>query len=248
MPSRKLVIESLSIVFLLMLCAVATQAQSQFAGTYRCVSFNVGGQGGRCTSPPLILMANGRYQMSGERGTFAVRGDRLSLSESRLRGPGRLYNNEIVFEYVYRGLMQTVTYRRQEGATEFASSNREPGGGSRSISVSINVSFSSRDGSVGWINSANLIPEGGEKRDGYETLARTDGKFLVRVRFDGVMTGRRYTLLLGSGFDTRTIGFIDLRQARGSMNINMQAAAPTNRNRFQSPTVGPGYLPPGSRH
>lgn len=70
------------------------------------------GGGGTCRlAPPLVLNSDGSYRMSSERGTYAVKGGKLLLSESKIRGPGRLEGgNRIVFEYDYRGMRHTVTY------------------------------------------------------------------------------------------------------------------------------------------
>jgi hypothetical protein len=127
--------------------------QSNLVGTYRCVSFNVGGRGGRCTSSPLNLQANGQYQMSSEQGTYAVRNNRIFLSESKIRGAGRLQGgNEIIFEYTYRGLVQTVTYRREaEGAPANSTSATSDPGATSLIPVSFTMEFSAAEGSVGGI-------------------------------------------------------------------------------------------------
>ncbi len=88
------------------------------AGVYRCWSQNVGGAGRRCTSPPLILHSDGTYEISRERGTYTVMGDQIVLSESRIRGPGKLREgNQIVFEYTYQGLPHAVIYLQQEAQT-----------------------------------------------------------------------------------------------------------------------------------
>ena len=97
--------------------AAASAAGSSVAGRYRCWSYNVSGAGKRCTSPPLVLHEDGTYEMSSERGTFQVRGDRLLLSESKIRGAGRLEaGDRIVFEYDYKGWRHTMTYLRQGDA------------------------------------------------------------------------------------------------------------------------------------
>lgn len=220
--------------------------QSNLVGTYRCVSFNVGGRGGRCTSPPLNLLANGQYQMSSEQGTYAVRNNRIFLSESKIRGAGRLQGgNEIIFEYTYRGLVQTVTYHREAEAAP-ANSMSETGATSF-VPVSFTVDFSAADGSVDWINSANLVPEGGAKKDGYETLAVTDGKQTVKAYFKAVATGHIYTLLVGSGFETRALAKVDLRKATEPVKLTIQTPRPTrDRDRYTPPTSGPSYTPPRS--
>lgn len=234
---------SISVVLLF---APVMRAQSGVAGTYRCVSFNVGGRGGRCTSPPLVFQADGQYQMSSEHGTYSVRNNRIFLSESKIRGAGRLQGgNEIVFEYTYRGLPQTITYRREAEAAA-PHSTSEPGE-TRFVPVSFTVEFSATDGSVDWINSANLVPEGGAKEDGYETLAVTDGKQTVTAYFRAVATGRIYTLLVGSGFETRALAKVDLRKATAPVKLTVRAPHPTqDRDRFTPPTSGSGSTLPRS--
>lgn len=92
-----------------------TAQANPLAGTYRCWSFNVGGAGRRCTSPPLVLHPDGTYEMSSERGTYTVEGDDVILSESKIRGRGHLQGgNQIVFEYDFQGLRHRVTYLRHE--------------------------------------------------------------------------------------------------------------------------------------
>lgn len=217
---------------------------SSVAGTYRCRSFNVGGAGRRCTSPPLVLHPDGTYQMSSERGTYTVEGDQVILSESKIRGPGRLQGgNEIVFEYEYRGLRHTVAYMRQEGAAiPPPASTGRPERPAR-VPVEVTLRFSPSDGSVGWINSASLIPEGGAA--GPEALARTDGKTTVEASFRSVETGRVYTLFVSSGFERRPVGKVDLREAAGPVAVTLDVPPPKqDRNRLIRPRTDAGPTAP----
>ena len=95
--------------------ASTTPDLSTLAGTYRCRSYNVGGAGGRppVGTPPLVLNANGTYSMSSEHGTYTVKGDTLVLSQSKIRGAGKLNGNQVVFEYDFKGLHHVVTYVKQ---------------------------------------------------------------------------------------------------------------------------------------
>lgn len=101
-------------VVALLLCGFATSvaAAPSIAGHYRCLSYNVSGGGGSCRlAPPLALKRDGTYTMSKERGTWRVVGDSVHLSESKIRGPGKLAkDNRIIFEYTYRGWQHTITY------------------------------------------------------------------------------------------------------------------------------------------
>ncbi|OGA30326.1 MAG: hypothetical protein A3I01_19900 [Betaproteobacteria bacterium RIFCSPLOWO2_02_FULL_65_24] len=97
---------------LALLACVAQPAQAQAPGQYRCWSYNVSGGGGNCRlAPPLVLNADGTYQVSSEKGRYKVQDGKLVLSESKLRGPGKMeQGNRIVFEYDYNGMHHTVTY------------------------------------------------------------------------------------------------------------------------------------------
>jgi hypothetical protein len=97
---------------LLMLCFSQSAAAQSVTGQYRCWSYNVSGGGGSCRlAPPLAINADGTYQMSSEKGTYKVEGESLVLSESKIRGPGRLEGgNHIVFEYDFKGMHHRVTY------------------------------------------------------------------------------------------------------------------------------------------
>ena len=193
-------------------------------GTYRCWSDNVGGAGGRCSSPPIVLKEDGTYAMSSERGTFTVKGDRIDLSQSKIRGPGRLEEggDRIVFHYSYRGWEHTVTYvRRDSGA---AASAPAPGArsGPRAVPVEATLVFPASDGSVGWINTASLVPEGGSlEKERYDALARGDGKLTIRASFREVPAGRVYALYVGSGFETRAVSTVDLRGAAGPVGVTV---------------------------
>ena len=99
----------------MVLVCPSLRAQAQIAGTYRCTSAQVGGRSGRCSSPPLILYADGTYRIWGEEGRYRIRGHWIIFSESKKRGPGRLrHGREIVFEYTYRGNKHTIEFRRED--------------------------------------------------------------------------------------------------------------------------------------
>ncbi len=99
----------------LLLGSSPAYAQGEIAGTYRCASIHAGKQIGRCASPPLILHADGSYQIWNEQGTYSVLGKYVVFSEAKKRGPGRLVRGrEIVFEYFHRGRKHQVVFRRED--------------------------------------------------------------------------------------------------------------------------------------
>ncbi len=216
------------------------------AGVYRCWSQNVGGAGRRCTGPPLILHADGTYEISSERGTYSITGDQVVLSESRIRGPGRLSGgNQVIFEYTYQGLQHTVIYLRQEAQAPPPANPRDQSGGGDRVPVDITIRFSPSDGSAAWINGAALISEGGIGVA--EALARTDGRHTVRVSFRAVETGQTYQLMVSSGLERRAIGTINLRSATGPVMLTLDVPEPAvDRDRPTPPLLGGGYVPPPS--
>jgi hypothetical protein len=69
-------------------------------------------------SAPLILNAEGTYQIADEKGIYTVREGQLFLSEEIFRGIGRLYpGHQIIFEFEYRGWPHKIVYQREERAT-----------------------------------------------------------------------------------------------------------------------------------
>ena len=104
------------LLVLLWLPAVAAPAQGGVQpGIYRCWSFNISGGAGSCRmSAPIAIHADGTYDESSTHGKWRVKGNRITLSKLKMRGPGVVAGNKIVFEYDFRGMHHTVTYLCQE--------------------------------------------------------------------------------------------------------------------------------------
>ena len=208
----------------------AMGATSEIAGTYRCVSQNVGGAGGRCSSPPLILNVDGTYQMSSEHGSYRIAGNRLYLSESRLRGAGQISGNELIFEYSYHGLNQTVTYQRQPQDNDFISQNQsQNGNAAASVPVLLKISFDRPDGWIGWVNTAKLVPLGGDSGDTLMGIAVATSRQSLRVSFRAVPTGRRYEVQLGSGTANYAVATLDIRRTQQPVELAISTKIPGNR-------------------
>jgi len=91
-------------------------SRTSAAGTYRCWSYNVSGGGsGNCRLfAPLVLKKDGTYSLSSEKGIFTISGDSLTLSESKIRGIGKLIaDTQIRFEYDYNKWHHVLTYLKQ---------------------------------------------------------------------------------------------------------------------------------------
>ncbi|MBI2198239.1 MAG: PDZ domain-containing protein [Candidatus Rokubacteria bacterium] len=234
-------------------------ALASVAGTYRCWMFNVGGAGGRCrNSPPIVLRADGSYEESSTRGTWALRGSQVLLSASTVRGAGRLESgNHIVFEYVYNGQPHRVTYLRHDGAGAqgpVASAGgavasppalpAAPAGAVSRVPVELTIRFAPSDGSVGWINSVALIPAG--RTTGPEALGRTDGKRSVAASFRSVEAGHLYTVHVSSGLHRWPVGTLDLRAPAGPVALTVDAPPPAARRESGAPAPRDAVAPAGA--
>jgi hypothetical protein len=227
---------SLAIIgFLVLILPVylpARAAGSSIAGTYRCASQNAGGIGRKCTSPPLILGTDGKYQISSEHGTYYVSGGRLYLSESRLRGSGKIGANQLVFEYSYRGSAQTVIYRREQQAVPAnaaQSRNPEIGNDTASIPVRLKIDFDRPDGWLGWVNTAKLAPLASEAGNSITGIVVSTSRQSVLVSFRSVPAGRRYELQLGSGTANYAVTIVDIARTQQSMEQTISAKIPNSK-------------------
>src|SRR5437879_3532020 len=60
-----------TVASLLCVCP-SIRADDNSAGSYHCASLVVNGRSGRCTSPPLVLYADGTYKIWSEQGTYKI--------------------------------------------------------------------------------------------------------------------------------------------------------------------------------
>jgi hypothetical protein len=214
----------------------AAQAQS----VYRCWQMNAGGAGGYCrTSPPIVFNSDGTYQESSRRGRYSVTGDRVTMSGSTVRGPGRIAGNNIVFHYNYQNLDYTVTYLLQSGSPLSAGRSSDGGGGGTTtsrndgnrITVGLTIRFPRSDGSLGWMSTVILTPEGQPPARPTKFLqqdAIADRKtWSVHARFDpplnAVPAGRVYDVWVDTGMEKRRIGKIDLSSVTSDVDLTIDA-------------------------
>lgn len=212
------------IAFSLFFAGISTPAhaltRADVAGTYRCWSFNSGGLGGTCTSPPLVLNKDGSYSMSSEKGRYTLVGKTIKLSKSTFRGAGTFVDGvKIRFSYTYKKTAQTITYLRQSTPAKKVVPTAQP---PKTVGVDLTLRYSTDDGSLSWINTVTLIPKGSTPETTtikYDALAIQSGKSLTAsYRSDpGVKTGNIYTIYTGSGREMKSVGEVDLRTARGDI-------------------------------
>ncbi|MDO8598647.1 MAG: hypothetical protein Q7S02_00900, partial [bacterium] len=188
-------------------------ARKSLVGTYRCWSYNVSGGGGSCRlAPPIVLTKDGTYTESSTRGKFTLRGNRITLSKSTLRGPGTISDDgmRIRFEYTYRGWRHTVTYLKQPVAGVPTS----PPGGS-AIALDLTIEFPGDDYVTDTANVAQLVPSGKEEPV-YEAIAYAPDRSHMKAyyksgrRASDIMSGMVYDVFLTTGRERIAIGTLDL--------------------------------------
>lgn len=205
-------------------------------GTYRCWSFNVAGVGGQCSSPPIILYANGTYSMSSEKGTYAINGDQILLSESQLRGPGTFKEGrkQIVFNYTYNGKATTATYLNYDDPENNTG---------KMIGVKLNLIFAEGDDRARWLSSISLS-EVGEVQV-YDAIAQSDGERTIVVEYRAVESGNLYRVMAG---ESNVLGEADLRNKNGFTELTIHVAPPENLSapsaeRSEAPESEPEVAP-----
>ncbi len=206
---------------------IKKDVSQNMAGTYRCWSYNVQGAGKSCTSPLIVLNKDSSYSMSSEKGTYKVEGDTIILSESKLRGPGKILEdgNQIRFEYDYNNWHHTMTYLKidwvpqQKDETTTDKTNY--------IEVSLNIIFPESQG-VSGINSVSLIAKSEKNLTG-EAIAYESKPHTVTALFrklatkPGIPTGKIYTVQVSTGFGYWEVGEIDLRNVTEDVELNVYA-------------------------
>jgi len=192
---------------------------AQMAGSYRCFSYNVsGGGGGDCRLfAPIVLNADGTYSISTEKGTYTVKGDVITLSESKLRGPGKLIGGtQIRFEYDYNGWHHTITYLKESGSV-----STSPSGSPSEIPVQLILAYPAKDSSLSGITTVELVPEG-QSYSGASykptAIAQYDGDKRIIGSFykatNMPQTGKKYTVYTNTGFAQTAVGTLDLTTAK----------------------------------
>lgn len=186
------------------------------SGSYRCYSYNVsGGGGGDCRLfAPIILNKNGTYSVSSEKGTYTAQGDVMMLSESKLRGTGKILGgNQLRFEYDYNGWHHTITYLKEGGSSSSSENDAE-------IPVQLILEYPVKDSVLGGIATVELVPEGGDvKTDSYKptAIAQYDGDKRIVGSFyktsNKPKSGKKYTIYTNTGTGTTAVGTLDLTSA-----------------------------------
>jgi hypothetical protein len=89
------------IVALALLAIPAAHAQVMtVSGKYQCAEAHVAGKTVPCSSAPLTLKTDGRFELRGWEGNYLVDGEWVELSDSQVRSRAKLEpGHKIVFRY-----------------------------------------------------------------------------------------------------------------------------------------------------
>src|SRR5713226_8437434 len=96
-------------------CVPSARAQTpNVSGRYECSQMKVKGKVKACTSAPLTLKNNGRFELRGWEGSYLVNGKWVELSDSILKSRAKIEpGNKIVFRYYGKdGLVEMIYERR----------------------------------------------------------------------------------------------------------------------------------------
>ena len=84
-------------------CLAIPSAQAQVmtvSGRYQCAEAHVAGKTVPCSSAPLTLKTDGRFELRGWEGNYLVDGEWVELSDSQVRSRAKLEpGHKIVFRY-----------------------------------------------------------------------------------------------------------------------------------------------------
>ena len=189
------------------------------SGTYRCWHFNVDGGGGQCTSPPIIFHDDGSYQMSSEKGEYWVSGNKVTLSESKHRGAGKISGEQIQFEYDYQGKHHTVTYLHQAGSAPSQQTAKEEGE-SGITQLDLTISCAASGSAVDWINTCSLDCGDGNR---YDALAVQKDRETLNCWHRSVPPNKSCKVSVSSGFDSKVVGTVATR-GKEKQNLNGSCA------------------------
>ncbi len=209
----------------------ASTPRPDLAGSYRCYSYNVsGGGGGNCRLfAPIILKADGTYSVSSEQGTYRVEGDTIILSESKLRGPGTLLedNLQMRFEYDYNGWHHVITYLKEslEPTSSPTVSSKNA-----SIEITLHITFPEGDYLADNINTITLVDKESGKQVAQSLAYAIDRQTLEswfgkRPPKEGVSVGRVYNVLGSSGFGDYKVGELDLAGVSDGATVTISGSS-----------------------
>ncbi len=210
---------------------IISKTAQEMTGSYRCWSYNVsGGGGGNCRLfAPIILKKDGTYSISAESGTFKITGDIIIFSESKIRGPGTIIdNNKIKFEYDYNGWHHTITYLKEEGVSVSDANVDIAKSENKFVEITLHIIFPKGDYSADSVNVTTLYIKDTKEQVAQSLTYALDRQtvetwFGKRPPKEGLMTGKVYDIFVSSGFSEWKAGELDLREVSADTTITINA-------------------------
>jgi hypothetical protein len=103
--------------FLLPLIALAPRAGAEdvdVSGRYECSAAKLAGKKIKCTTVPLILRHDGRFELRGWEGTYLVTGEWVEMSDSLIRARAKIEpGHKIVLRYYGKHGLVEMTFERR---------------------------------------------------------------------------------------------------------------------------------------
>jgi len=97
-----------------LLCAPSRAQTISVAGEYECAQMKVAGKPVPCTSAPLSLKTDGRFELQGREGEYLVSGQWVELSGTVLKSRAKIESgHKIVFRFYTKQGLCEVTYERR---------------------------------------------------------------------------------------------------------------------------------------
>jgi hypothetical protein len=105
----------LAVAVLTLLFVPAGHAQKvEVSGRYQCVQVKIKGKTVGCSSAPLILKNDGRFELRGWEGSYFVNGSWVELSDSTLKTRAKIEpGHKIVLRYYGKDGLVEMTYERR---------------------------------------------------------------------------------------------------------------------------------------
>src|SRR5882724_4680922 len=105
----------LILAFLALLLNASLHAQTvNLSGRYQCSEAKVQGKVVPCTSAPLTLKKDGRFELRGWEGSYLVNGEWVELSDSLIKAKARIEpGHKIVLRYYGKHGLVEMTYVRR---------------------------------------------------------------------------------------------------------------------------------------
>ena len=152
------------------------------------------------------------------------------LSESKIRGPGKLLegDRQIRFEYDYNGWHHTITYLREENVDVEPAPAEVAIPQEKYVEVTLHIKYPAGDYSADSVNTVTLYPKEGGSQVAQSLAYATDRSttevwFSKRAPKVGLLTGRVYKVMVSSGFGEWQVGELDLSNVAADTTITINA-------------------------